>query len=435
LLQQTNELLFFQRLKRYLKFFLYDVDVSINRPATSHDVLIWPVQLIHLDFLLPVYDNLMDLGLKVSFINLREDLEKKITDHNASNIKIELRESYKIRFRNFKRGAKLINVLFKARAYNKLDKHFSANVEKALCSFYFWEIYSKVFDLAQETYSPKYHLLGYEFSVVCRPVNIKANNLLLPTGHVQHGNINYNISKYSICTQQFVWDNLTLNYLNNLGLKNEVYLTGSPGLKHLPADLADGSIYFNIKGKYNRIILVCFSGPGHNVTPEGHRINLSQLKSTIEENLDILFLIKLHPKDGTTFYHQIVSLSNVLMVDHNHKNFRDPIGNFIVISDCIITGASTVAVEALLNNKPVISMDLIGELNHVEFLKSSMIYNCKSGPSFEKAFDSIIKQDNSFTARMLEIGEYSKTCKQLLNDSPGLKIGTIIKTKVALCVA
>jgi hypothetical protein len=51
-----------------------------------------------------------------------------------------------------------------------------------------------VYNDLKEYYKPSFHLLGYDFSVVCRPINILANHDHVPTGNIQHGFINENLA-------------------------------------------------------------------------------------------------------------------------------------------------------------------------------------------------------------------------------------------------
>ncbi len=435
-LQKGAGTTFKSKIIHHLRFFLYDVEVVMSPHIKEADVLIWPVQLIHLDFLLPVYNALVKLGCNASFINLRDDIEEILANNNASAVKIQLKTKYKITYTNIRRGIRLLRIIKKAKSYNKANPYFSRYVEQALYNFFYWEIYSKAFELSKN-FNPKYHLLGYEFSVVCRSVNQIANQLSIQTGNIQHGAINYNLSGFSICKQQFIWDKLTYEYLRKSGLNNELYITGSPGSKHFASsnECTNEIISENIKTNFKQIFLVCFSGPGHNVTAGGHILNLKHLQLIIEKSDDAYFIIKLHPKDNTDYYNTIRSLKNVMIVDREHINYVNPIGEFINISDCIITGASTVSIEALLNGKTVIAIDLKNELLHLEFLRNNMIYYCNSPDKVRNAFTSIHEMDNLFEEKMNEIKLYSSDYKLLVNSSPELRIASIIHDKIKTCVA
>ena len=157
-LQQSAKLCYLHRLKQKLSFFLFEVQIKLEGPPGKYDVLIWPVQLIHLDFLIPVYKSLVDLGLQVSFINYRDDISEHIKMHNADLIKVKMNISKKLKLRSIMRGFRLLSIILQAKSISKSSNLFSSNVEKALYEFRHWEIYSKVFDEAQKAYAPKYQI-------------------------------------------------------------------------------------------------------------------------------------------------------------------------------------------------------------------------------------------------------------------------------------
>ena len=55
----------------------------------------------------------------------------------------------------------------------------------------------------------------------------------------------------------------------------------------------------------------------------------------------------------------------------------------------LITGSSTSAVEAMLMNKPVISIDFNQEYRDVDFVKNGASINVNSNDDLIKSFDSI----------------------------------------------
>ncbi|MBK8567475.1 MAG: hypothetical protein IPN76_30175 [Saprospiraceae bacterium] len=147
---------------------------------------------------------------------------------------------------------------------------------------YYWDNYEKIFEQIEKSFSPKYHLLGYDFSVVCRPVSLKAKNSRIPTGSIQHGTVNYNLIPFTICEQGFFWEELAYQHVNT-NLKNtEIYYTGSPNPAHFSQDSRVNLAYMNYKGQILQPVFWFVSGPDL-MTQEGHKANINVLQKLIVE--------------------------------------------------------------------------------------------------------------------------------------------------------
>jgi hypothetical protein len=131
----------------------------------------------------------------------------------------------------------------------------------------------------------------------------------------------------------------------------------------------------------------------------------------------------------------MLGCKNVYMIDQQHHLFGQSIFNLIDIADCIVTGASTVAVETLLAGKAVISMDLKQELGHIAFLQTPMIVKCHTTAQVNNAFNELQYPTPAFTQRLHEIKAYSQQHQHLHTTVAATQIAQHIKQQLSVCAA
>lgn len=413
------------------KAFFSKYNVNYIEPNTHKaQILIWPVQLNHLDYLIPVY-HALPIEAQPTFICYRKDILKILKASNLPTIEVKINHNFNFSINGFKRSILLYTIILRALFTKRFINKNIPNLIATLQQFSYYEIYSQLFHKLKYNLNPKYHLLGYEHSVVCKPINILSNQFGVLTGNIQHGALNENLIPYSICKHQFVWDDFAKSqYKNN---DQKIFATGSPNI-NLQETKTDIPADFNEMFKYDSVALVCYSGPGHNVTLNGHLKNLDALLIVIKKLKDIQFVVKLHNKDKTYYYNQLLKENNVTIIDQKSKFFSIPIVNYIQHSKLIITGASTVSIEAAQQGKPVICMDLNQELSHIEFIRSDMFYHCETSIEFERSLLSIIEMDNKFQLKQEALLHFKNSCERLKNEFPPQKISNIIIQSIKPCV-
>ena len=424
-----------QRIRFWIQLFCTRTTVQLKGAVQPAQVAIWPVQYIHLDFLVPVYRALQSLQTTAVFISIRPEMEALVEQEHAPHIAIQQRIHYGLFVSSLKRGWNILKLLYTVRKQFPNDSVMRKAIFRTVLNFQYYETYCATYPLVKQQINPQYHLWGYEFSVACRPLNILANADKLPSGNIQHGAINSNLLPLSLCSQQFVWDKLTAGLVQQACPTAQVMVTGSPGSKHIqPEPIVHSELTAFIK-HHQHTVLVCFSGPGHNVTEAGHVQNLVALQTQIEAYPQTAFIIKLHNKDQRKYYQSMLGCKNVYMIDQQHNLFGQSIFNLIDIADCIVTGASTVAVEALLAGKAVISMDLKKELGHIAFLQTPMIVKCHTTAQVNKAFNELQYPTPTYTQRLLEIKAYSQQHQHLHTAVAATQIAQHIKQQLSVCAA
>jgi UDP-N-acetylglucosamine 2-epimerase len=140
-------------------------------------------------------------------------------------------------------------------------------------------------------------------------------------------------------------------------------------------------------------ILLATSGPGHSVSLEHHRLVVRRVAELSAVMPDARFVAKLHPKDQVAFYtaaEQAAPGSRLLVV--TGKEPRLPRDIFAWLQGCtaMLTGASAAALEALLMDVPVVTMDFMNELEGIDFIDAGATLHCRTAQDLQKAVQTVV---------------------------------------------
>ena len=83
-----------------------------------------------------------------------------------------------------------------------------------------------------------------------------------------------------------------------------------------------------------------------------------------------LFVVKLHPKDRMEYFQSLRACSNILFTHETELAEQPDALDILFTSDVLISGASTVILDALFLDIPIVSIDPNGELDQFEFLNN-----------------------------------------------------------------
>jgi hypothetical protein len=166
--------------------------------------------------------------------------------------------------------------------------------------------------------------------------------------------------------------------LSQLGIKKAALrVCGDPGLDRPPHQSArtDPRVCALWRDRLPTTpwVLVAFSGPGNSVSHEHHRGLVKAVVMLASEVPTVPVVAKLHRKDGPREWleHSGGTLPENLYVVEDGMDGR-PTSIFDWLQGCslVVTGASFVAVEAMLMGVPVLTVDLASELEDVDFIRS-----------------------------------------------------------------
>jgi hypothetical protein len=427
-----------------LRLFVFAVFKKSNFSIDWHfknktgSICIFPAQLNHLDCTIPLYKILVKQGINVQYFiqseEISNNLKRERIPYNKINIKIQNGVNINSLIILFQLIKLLCLCLYFSLKFKMITLFFlTIQALNELTTILAFREAAKFIVLNQH---PKYILLGYDNSLICRPVNLVSSYYKIPTGCIQHGTLNYILASFSITEDYFVWDISDKECLDINNKNVNTYVTG-PINHDSKVNYYNNPNYIKIFKKINKIRkkhfkvgLVAFSGPGHNVSLMGHQKNIKILHEFAKNVENIFFIIKLHPKDQKDYYKNIENLQNVI-VTKEHKMHVNDIEPFLLCSDFAITGASTVTFEAWRKNIPVIFMDTEKELDHILFINNNSGYKVSNLNDLTISVKSIIEQDQKFITKYHYISAYAERYKSLSALIPETIVESIILKRIS----
>ena len=356
---------------------------EITKDEIENSIIFIPTELNHLDQMLPVTREMKRKGIKFiyltnklnvlqKFINLSNDqifyctLSDKLIETRYKENEIEICSEL-IQFQN-----KLI-VHFGIENAGKIINFLKEKIKQFIDTVLF---YNKLVRIG----FVKGIVVGNDLSVdgrigvnVFRKNNIKSYCLM-------HGRVGDDepLHRTHIANVFIVFGNASYKDLMNIGNKPDtLFIGGAPYLDEIYSTLNGKKVNNSIQKKLKLsieepIVLVTLSGPGHCTTFNHFNRIVNSIFEFASENLNYQLIFKLHPKDTLENYVQFIEkykIENVKVIEHNAKGFPKLIFDWISGIDALITGSSSVAVEAMLLDKPVITIDYNQEYKNVDFIE------------------------------------------------------------------
>ena len=109
---------------------------------------------------------------------------------------------------------------------------------------------------------------------------------------------------------------------------------------------------------------------------------------------EVPIVIKLHRKDRLHYYQEGLrdcGSSNLYVVSHDAYGFPQSIFEWLQGCRIVLTGASTVALEAMVMDVPVITMDFCNEIHDVDFIDAGATIHVRTEEALEEAVREIMR--------------------------------------------
>ncbi len=256
--------------------------------------------------------------------------------------------------------------------------------------------------------NPRTVVVGNDFTLEGRIVARICKSLNINSANIMHGSVaGEPLDSLHIADSFFLYGRMAKDYLVNLGISEEsLVVTGDPHIDELK--IRENSIHPMIKKKLNlqnkqSYILLALSGPGHCTTYEHFdRIVESVVKFSVQEQ-DIDIIAKLHRKDSKDNYSKIKNRhpkNRLHVVEYGEKGFPKNIYDWLQGCKLIITGASTVAIEAMLMQIPVITLDYMDEYRNVDFIDIGATVHVKQEAELFETIQDVLCSTNNYTETM-----------------------------------
>lgn len=282
--------------------------------------------------------------------------------------------------------------------------------DKHLVSTVLLEEYTRINKLKRQfrkilkTTAAKYIFIGNDLTPEGRLMCLMAQQERRLTGMIQHGLIAKGpINGLHIVEQFFVYGQGFKDILtqDKESKADQIIVSGAPYLdKILTSKVKDQPIHHAIKEKFDiqtsSFFLIAFSGFGDKTSFSHYKKLVSCIIQLIKERPDISFIIKLHRKDKSHYYLQEAGrqkLQKINLAPYLSQGLPESIFDWFQGCKAVITGTSTVAIEAMLLDIPVISVDLDQEYSGINFIDNKAAYKAAELKELLCLIDAIDREE------------------------------------------
>lgn len=252
--------------------------------------------------------------------------------------------------------------------------------------------------LALERFNPRILVVGNDLTLEGRTACRVAAQLGVPTLAFMHGSLANNELHSCHIANRFVLHG-EVNRIDLVGRgvpAEQLVVCGSPHLDNKPTQSGE------LNPELARVlglrpnqpwILVATSGPG-NATSHRHHATIIQNLRRLSDTLgDVPLVVKLHRKDRLEHYGPLLAgadPSRVFVISKADR--RLPYDVFQWLQGCrlVLTTTSTVAVEAMLMQVPVVTMDFCGEAKNIDFIDAGATTHVRTSDELLSAVRGIL---------------------------------------------
>lgn len=283
---------------------------------------------------------------------------------------------------------------------------FDLVLEKALRQemqfFYTLELYREF----KSALDLKAIFIGNDLTLQGRTVALLAKRDGLHTFSIMHGALKNPLWKKIAVDTFFVFGSKDMAALSDVH-QSEVVLSGSP--------LVDDKRIKRTHSLDRNSVLIAFSGPGHSISLD-HHLSIIQNLTQAARQLSYEFRLRLHPKDSQSYYRELLRLTNVKLVDPNDEDIFESLSNARVL----ITSASMTALDAMLYEVPVLTIDLQNEVSYVDFISQGATTHVTRSEQLQnhikqlyelndEPLNQVVQRQNIFFKRSFEHKEEGST--------------------------
>jgi predicted glycosyltransferase len=289
-----------------------------------------------------------------------------------------------------------------------------------------------------EQFAPDVFVVGNDITLEGRSCCFVANKFGIPTVSLMHGMVAGALHHYHIVDKMLVYGLKDKRYLMACGMSNSrVVVTGAPYLDSLPQQRGD--IHPNIQVKLNiasnqPMILVATSGPGNSISHKHHLATIENIMRLSSRLTDVLLVARLHRKDRLIYYEQIqrrIPESRLVIIPNGEPGFPSDIFDWLQGCALVLTGASTVAVEAMLMGVPVISMDFADELRQIDFIDAQAVLKAMSLDELEMMIQRVLNNPSQIANTLARMRTYIADAFYAMDGKSSLRCAHEIKELIA----
>jgi hypothetical protein len=222
------------------------------------------------------------------------------------------------------------------------------------------------------------------------------------TAALMHGFINVNDPMHweHIVHYFLVYGPQNRRQMSRIGFpEDRLIVCGAPHLDNRPTQTGQPHPMLVAKVGWDKAprALLALSGPGHSVSQAHHERIIEAIHQLAVEYPQVVFAAKLHRKDRPTYYQTVQArFPNVHLpvMAHGAPDVPESIFDWLQGCSVILTGASTVALEAMVMSVPVITVDLMDELGGVDFIEAGATLHARTLSELRSHLESVLNEDS-----------------------------------------
>ena len=283
---------------------------------------------------------------------------------------------------------------------------------------------------ALDTMQPKVVVVGNDLTVEGRVACRVAAQRGIPTAVLMHGTITGIPLNSRHCAERiFVFGDTHRRELMELGIAGErIVVSGDPNLDGRPRQ--GGRIHPDLKSRLQLRddqpwILVTTSGPGHRISHGHHEQVIASLGRLAAALPEVPLVIKLHAKDRVEYYAPLLrqySKAKVHLVPRRTTGFPADIYQWLHGASVVLTGASTTAIEAMVMDVPVITMDYCHELGGIDFIEAGATLHVTRPDELEAAVRSVLSAGRLPDDRQQRVADFLRNTYYALDGRASQRI-------------
>ena len=410
----------------------------LSLPPAATDILFWPRNTTHTVVLAPVMKAMVARGVRCRILACQP---RTLREAHDRNVDVTLTQAVWPReLRAARRDAAA-----RAKALNRLAPwtlpdfagHAAAQIEPVV-RYTLTRMLETVYESATSLRAalaamhPKAVVVGNDLTAEGRVACRVAAQQGTATAVLMHGTITgIPLNARHGADRIFVFGDAHRRELIEMGIAPErIVVSGDPNLDSRPRQ--SGHIHPDLQARLGLRdgepwILVTTSGPGHRISHEHHEQVVASLNRLAAALPGVPLVIKLHPKDRLAYYEPLraryAPAGNVHVIPRGTEGFPANIYQWLNGATMILTGASTTAIEAMVMEVPVITMDFCNALHGIDFIEAGATLHVTNADDLEAAVRNVLSAGQLSDDRRDRIAGFLRDTYYALDGRASERIG------------
>jgi hypothetical protein len=366
-----------------------NVQTVLNSNVIKAGIVFYPVEPTHLKQMLPV-SNLLPSEAYV-YITDRLNIYLQLIQSGIECLLIPIRQYTQTT--NFEYTL-LLESIIPEESKSKWVTFCQFQVETKFSSL------EKSISQAMNILRPSKCVIGYDITPEGRITVDICNNLNIQSVCIQHGGIaGEPLDGEHIVDSYLLYGIQAKEYLEGIGnMSTSLKVFGAPYLDKELIESERDKTTLKMLGMNEKqeTLLVALSGPGHCTTMDHFNEIVESLVLFSKNHPFINLIFKLHRKDSIQNYNRIFKKLGYScpLIDSKDKRFPTDIFYWLNNTDVLITGSSTVALEAMLKATPVITIDYQNQYQNIDFIEMGCTYHINNKEQLEETILRVLANNH-----------------------------------------